>query len=470
MVNWDALSPRRLWRGPAPEGEDAGGGAPAEPFGRRGALAGPDDPRSPERAWASWTPSAPSASPATAHALRSSASVASTSASPDGAGAGDADVDVSEAEFAHYASRPLPSSSRGSEVVLEMAEWGPESPADSDSESPAEGAPRCPPAGRPSPEVEGDVSKLECRYCFEPQVDAEADPLIHPCLCKGSAAVAHTRCIQRWTRESKSPTCEICKGPLIVAFRAPAPGESKRAVTAEEWIAEEGIVRTPDEDQAVEEARLHLYRTASGHLTPRTRRWERSVRVMNTVILASFAASLGLLIVFLVINWKGYTAETQEVSAMPLPFQSERMSVDFHPFEGWDASNRTCDVRREDGTLPAMRCHVPMENFAGREPTDFGNCEGLSKDAFPSGIVLGDIPKQPCGRWTKLSLAWGCQGEGSSCGIRFWPDRRAQALQAAEAGMCSAEGECVPIRRQEIATSILMEGLCSCAEVSARAP
>ncbi|KAI9286001.1 hypothetical protein BC943DRAFT_322310 [Umbelopsis sp. AD052] len=63
----------------------------------------------------------------------------------------------------------------------------------------------------------GTEDQIHCRICLmlsnenyhEPMA---FDPLIRPCLCKGSMAYVHLQCLQRWRKESfkNQFTCEVC--------------------------------------------------------------------------------------------------------------------------------------------------------------------------------------------------------------------------------------------------------------------
>jgi len=54
-----------------------------------------------------------------------------------------------------------------------------------------------------------------CRICLESEGDT---PLISPCLCRGSAGLCHSACLQTWlrTKETSKPSdllrCGVCKG------------------------------------------------------------------------------------------------------------------------------------------------------------------------------------------------------------------------------------------------------------------
>ncbi|KAI8580348.1 hypothetical protein K450DRAFT_238095 [Umbelopsis ramanniana AG] len=63
----------------------------------------------------------------------------------------------------------------------------------------------------------GTFDQKDCRICLmlsnenDHQTTA-FDPLIRPCLCKGSMAYVHLQCLQRWRKESLKNqfTCEVC--------------------------------------------------------------------------------------------------------------------------------------------------------------------------------------------------------------------------------------------------------------------
>lgn len=58
----------------------------------------------------------------------------------------------------------------------------------------------------------------ECRFCLESEVTRE-NPLISPCLCRGSVAYIHVYCLKRWvfndgTLDPYRLLCSICKTPF----------------------------------------------------------------------------------------------------------------------------------------------------------------------------------------------------------------------------------------------------------------
>jgi len=62
---------------------------------------------------------------------------------------------------------------------------------------------------RPS---EAEQEAPECRIC---RLDEEEGPMLSPCLCKGSIALVHAKCLQQWMESrggevAASVTCEVC--------------------------------------------------------------------------------------------------------------------------------------------------------------------------------------------------------------------------------------------------------------------
>lgn len=53
-----------------------------------------------------------------------------------------------------------------------------------------------------------DDEKPSCRQCFGTSYD-DSD-LIEPCLCKGTIAKVHRKCLERWLNLSGSTKCELC--------------------------------------------------------------------------------------------------------------------------------------------------------------------------------------------------------------------------------------------------------------------
>lgn len=51
------------------------------------------------------------------------------------------------------------------------------------------------------------IVSIVCRICFD---DNKEEPIITPCLCKGSVAFVHTSCLEKWLSESNTSACELC--------------------------------------------------------------------------------------------------------------------------------------------------------------------------------------------------------------------------------------------------------------------
>ncbi len=54
---------------------------------------------------------------------------------------------------------------------------------------------------------------MECRFCLLPQ-EADQNPLITPCACKGSAKYVHMNCLKTWRQTTENPEaverCQLC--------------------------------------------------------------------------------------------------------------------------------------------------------------------------------------------------------------------------------------------------------------------
>lgn len=53
------------------------------------------------------------------------------------------------------------------------------------------------------------MDEPQCRICFEGAC-SDNDPLISPCLCSGSIAFVHLRCLSRWITISNNTHCNMC--------------------------------------------------------------------------------------------------------------------------------------------------------------------------------------------------------------------------------------------------------------------
>jgi len=65
---------------------------------------------------------------------------------------------------------------------------------------------------------------MECRFCLQPQ-EADKDPLISPCHCKGSAKYVHINCLKTWRQTTVNPEaverCQLCREEFNLILRWP---------------------------------------------------------------------------------------------------------------------------------------------------------------------------------------------------------------------------------------------------------
>lgn len=60
----------------------------------------------------------------------------------------------------------------------------------------------------PGSESQSDEERVFCRLCYGTKYDD--GNLIEPCLCKGSVAKVHRKCLEKWLNRIGSKTCELC--------------------------------------------------------------------------------------------------------------------------------------------------------------------------------------------------------------------------------------------------------------------
>jgi len=65
---------------------------------------------------------------------------------------------------------------------------------------------------------------LFCRICREGDDGAGGrEAFVAPCRCRGSVALVHVSCLERWLAESDTSCCELC-GHQYVTIRTPKYG------------------------------------------------------------------------------------------------------------------------------------------------------------------------------------------------------------------------------------------------------
>lgn len=60
----------------------------------------------------------------------------------------------------------------------------------------------------PNDESDPLNSDIPCRICLSS--DASSQAMISPCLCKGSIANVHTKCLEQWLSQKGNNRCDLC--------------------------------------------------------------------------------------------------------------------------------------------------------------------------------------------------------------------------------------------------------------------
>lgn len=73
-----------------------------------------------------------------------------------------------------------------------------------------------------APEIDGghdsfDDEQSSCRICFGTSLD-DGD-LIEPCLCRGTIAKVHRKCLERWLNLRRTTKCELCRFKLHCSLK-----------------------------------------------------------------------------------------------------------------------------------------------------------------------------------------------------------------------------------------------------------
>ncbi|KAK6625010.1 hypothetical protein RUM43_005301 [Polyplax serrata] len=61
--------------------------------------------------------------------------------------------------------------------------------------------------------ADGGEDFLICRICHEGE---RYEPLLQPCLCKGSVGCVHASCLKVWLEQSNTSRCELCNYPYAI--------------------------------------------------------------------------------------------------------------------------------------------------------------------------------------------------------------------------------------------------------------
>jgi len=90
--------------------------------------------------------------------------------------------------------------------------------------------PAAEPASARAAAEEGAPDLPCCRICWGTESDGDDGPLFRPCTCRGTMAVVHMECLDRWRKTSVNPRsfyrCDQCHyeyrlGRVFEAFPSP---------------------------------------------------------------------------------------------------------------------------------------------------------------------------------------------------------------------------------------------------------
>ena len=59
-----------------------------------------------------------------------------------------------------------------------------------------------------------EAQSKQCKICYQGEETSFNNPLVSPCLCKGSIQYIHERCLSEFMRYS--PICTICRADLLL--------------------------------------------------------------------------------------------------------------------------------------------------------------------------------------------------------------------------------------------------------------
>lgn len=77
------------------------------------------------------------------------------------------------------------------------------------------------------------ASKVLCRICYSSEKSGpDGEPLISPCLCKGTMGLYHRTCLSTWLRSSDRSQCEVCSFKFDIRKVRPSFCEYVRHVDA----------------------------------------------------------------------------------------------------------------------------------------------------------------------------------------------------------------------------------------------
>jgi hypothetical protein len=152
----------------------------------------------------------------------------------------------------------------------------------------------------------GTRKRMECRICLEgPSENREQNPLISPCLCRGTARLVHVACLFQWIHQNleTNAVCSVCGCAyhVPVGLHAPYVAGSLALMEDSERAARLRMQRV----HACRLAAMLGYGWAgvlSGMMVPYVYSCEKD---MSGVAMISLV-HVGVEIVFIVVMWSGY--------------------------------------------------------------------------------------------------------------------------------------------------------------------
>jgi hypothetical protein len=252
----------------------------------------------------------------------------------------------------------------------------------------------------------------QCRICFEGEDEKGEMLRSNLCSCTGTMAYLHKSCLEKWIAESKTLTCEICKGTFALT-------ESE----LEEWNARfeqtsvQHAFNVGSQDDSADDEVLFQNITNTRIRSCLQRTW-RNRGAMNSSIIVLIGTSILVMMSLVLYHFLSPSRENVIAGALP-PGQNF--------YEPFNCSIDQSTIAKSDIEGAGWLCGVPTNQISRGDCWDKGD-------------------EEPCGEWNQFTLLQSSIprcffGHGAVCYVALQPDP--------ELGGACVENKCEPITSQK---------------------
>ena len=272
----------------------------------------------------------------------------------------------------------------------------------------------------------------QCRICFEGEDEKGEMLRSNLCACTGTMAYLHKSCLEKWIAESKTLTCEICKGTFALTESELEEWNARFEQTSVQHAFNVGNqADSVDDEDLFQNIRNRRIRSCL------QRTW-RNRGAMNSSIIVLIGTSILVMMSLVLYHFLSPSRANVIAGALP-PGQNF--------YEPFNCSTEESTIARSEIEGAGWLCGVPTNQISRGDCWDKGD-------------------EEPCGEWNQFTLLQSSIprcffGHGAVCYVALQPDP--------ELGGACIDNECMPITsskhwdgevRQMLENGLLAQGHC----------